>query len=596
VTFVSSNDGDAEDSDSATDIEEIQIRQKKKSKDANKKDKSNKSGSKKKKSKDSETDEANSSGPESDGHRGGPENGFQGQLNRGILKKGAYPEGVPYPSQRTPNYIEPVRAEVVLTERVVESPNDPPPNAYYDAEHNVMRVYHGPVWGTTSNQGLYPRKGSSRPLPVGMPHPSQNPYLAGFAQDHGQGQRGQGKNPDEENNNIMPVTQGMPVNTWPAMYPPPGFPSYDAAHFGGHPYWQQPPMPPPFASGAAGDGPPRAPSSQDKDKAGASNVMPPGIAADKVCYSDEPYEWKPRMFTDFALQPATEDRPASNAGSQTNHWGTGSNGNGKGSSAKGGNDNWAGFGDDSNNNNQDNAWGSNNNCNNSWNGGGSNHNNNNTGWGSQQNNSQNGGNGSTKGDNTWGESNTNNNNNNNNNTTGWGSSSWGNGADNNITGWGNTSTSNDNNNGWGNGTGSTNNNNDWGTSGNNGSNSGNANATSAWDTGNNEQASSSSPVLGGFDLFNEPDDQKVQNWDDNGKKNNRNNKQRGRSGKHDAPNSNAGSTNDNQGGAFAVFSRKDDSVGGAGDNNIMPTVNMPGAYSWGDPSAAASTGGKADKW
>lgn len=579
MTFESSNDGDAEDSDSATDVEEVKVQ--KKPAQANKKDKNKgsnpKAASKKNKAKDSETDDANSSGPEPENNKGRAEKASKGQSGRGgILKKGTYPEGAPYPSQRTPNYIEPVRAEVVLTERVVESPNDPPPNAYYDAEHNVMRVYHGPVWGSNSNQGLYPRKGtSSRPLPIGMPHPSQNPYLGGFNQDHGKGQRGQGQGPDEDNN-IMPVTQGMPRNAWSAMCPPPGFPPYDP-QFGGPPYWQ-PPMPP-FASAPAGDGAPRAPSSHDKDKAGASNVMPSGVA-DKVCRS-ELDQLRARMFTEFELQTASNDKPASNAGagSQGNHWGTGSNGNGGGSSAKGGNDNWASFGDQ--NNDQDNAWGTSaNNCNNSWNGGGSNNNNNNNaGWGSQQNNSQNGGNGSNKGDDAWGGSNANKN-------TGWAGSSWdNNGGKNNITGWATASSAN--NNEWGNGAGNTNDNGSWGNAGNNGSNSGNANATSNWDADNN--GATSSPALG--DLLKEPEDnQKVQNWDDNGKKDR---KGKGKANQ-DKANDNASSAADNQGGgAWGVYLQKDDSVA-AGDNNIMPmhTVNMPGA--WGDPTAAASTGGKAD--
>lgn len=184
--------------------------------------------------------------------------GMSEALGQGMLKKGNYPEAWPEVHNRRPNYIEPVRAEVVQTERVIETPHDPPPNAYYDAEHNVIRVYHGPVWGGNANNGLYPRRDvPARPLPMGMPHPLQNPYLGGFNQP--------GQDGNQDNN--MPITQGMPMNAWSAMVPPPGFPQ-DQNHFGmpGQQRWGQE-----LPGGA------RAPSSHDKDKAGADNIMPAGI-------------------------------------------------------------------------------------------------------------------------------------------------------------------------------------------------------------------------------------------------------------------------------------------------------------------------------
>ncbi|KAF4123195.1 hypothetical protein GMORB2_6745 [Geosmithia morbida] len=104
-------------------------------------------------------------------------------------KANSYPSALPGPHPRRPNYIEPIRAEVVQTERVIETPEDPSPNAYYDARNNIVRVYHGPVWGRSSSasnagqfQSLYPRRDTSlRPLPMGVPHPMQNPYHHGFA-------------------------------------------------------------------------------------------------------------------------------------------------------------------------------------------------------------------------------------------------------------------------------------------------------------------------------------------------------------------------------------------------------------------------------
>ena len=193
-------------------------------------------------------------------------------------KKGNYPEAFPGPHPRRPHYIEPVRAEVVQTERVMETPQDPPPNAYYDAEHNIIRVYHGPVWGGNPNQSLYPRRDSSmRPLPIGMPHPTQNPYYYGFNNPPPQQQQQQQPQPQPGPENF-PVTQGMPTNAWAAMCPPPGYP---ADKLGG---------PAPLdtddqglatnggafhkMSGAKGLGPP---SSKDKDKAGDNNVGPGSI-------------------------------------------------------------------------------------------------------------------------------------------------------------------------------------------------------------------------------------------------------------------------------------------------------------------------------
>lgn len=181
-------------------------------------------------------------------------------------KKGDYPEAFPGPHPRRPHYIEPVRAEVVQTERVLETPQDPPPNAYYDAEHNIIRVYHGPVWGGNPNQSLYPRRDSSmRPLPIGMPHPMQNPYYHGFNNPPPQQQ------PGLEN---FPVTQGMPMNAWTSMCPPLGFPpgqlgpgmfDREPATNGGA-FHQM--------SGANGR---KAPSTMDKDKAGDNNVVPGSI-------------------------------------------------------------------------------------------------------------------------------------------------------------------------------------------------------------------------------------------------------------------------------------------------------------------------------
>lgn len=46
-----------------------------------------------------------------------------------------------------PRTVQPCRAIVVLREDVIECPSDPRPNAFFDAQSGVMRVYHGTVYG-----------------------------------------------------------------------------------------------------------------------------------------------------------------------------------------------------------------------------------------------------------------------------------------------------------------------------------------------------------------------------------------------------------------------------------------------------------------
>ncbi|POR37893.1 Uncharacterized protein TPAR_01916 [Tolypocladium paradoxum] len=217
-------------------------------------------------------------------------------------KNGDYPEAFLAPHPRRPNLIEPIRAEVVQTERVVESPEDPPPNAYYDPEHGVLRVYHGPVYGSSQGHALYPRRDASgRPLPVGMPHPTQNPYYYGFNQA-----------PPQQGQEHVPITQGMPVTSYNAMCPPPAFaPGFPGGFPQGGPpgMWQDPnvnpnpnvnlnPIPNPngnkgaFSMSGANGG---SPFSKHKDKDGANNVAP-GSVKD---LQHNPY-YKPRVISQFS--------------------------------------------------------------------------------------------------------------------------------------------------------------------------------------------------------------------------------------------------------------------------------------------------------
>jgi hypothetical protein len=166
-------------------------------------------------------------------------------------KSKAYPKAMPGPNPRRPNLIEPIRAEVVQTERVIESQEDPPPNAYYDHANNVLRVYHGPVYGGHHNRSLYPiRDPNNLSLPLGTAHPVQNPYFHGFS-----------------NAPLQPPQQGQenkvgaqwPGGTWPGMqwpYAPPCAPAPGA------------PGAPPPVNGSKG---------AFSDRAGRNNVAPAGV-------------------------------------------------------------------------------------------------------------------------------------------------------------------------------------------------------------------------------------------------------------------------------------------------------------------------------
>ncbi|KAG6008472.1 hypothetical protein E4U43_000152 [Claviceps pusilla] len=188
------------------------------------------------------------------------------------VEKPGYPAGFPGPHARRPNLIEPIRAQVVHTERVVETPEDPPPNAYYDVENNIVRIYYGPAYGYHGHS-LYPKRDPSHlPLPVGMPHPAQNPYYHGF-------ERG----PEKLNNlEHVPITQGMHIAPWNAYCPPPAAAAFHG--YAGYPGAFPPPRPPPPPETKNNKGVfsvPAAPSSKDQDISGANNVFPPAAAAAK---------------------------------------------------------------------------------------------------------------------------------------------------------------------------------------------------------------------------------------------------------------------------------------------------------------------------
>ncbi|KAL2205090.1 hypothetical protein CC79DRAFT_1323831 [Sarocladium strictum] len=166
-------------------------------------------------------------------------------------KSKLYPEAMPGPNLRRPNLIAPIRAQVVQVEDVVESQEDPPPNSYYDKANNVLRSYHGPVYGGFQNGGLYPKRDPKHTaLPTGTAHPLRNPYFYGFNNAPPQLSRpGQGNGPEAQ----------WPPGAWPGM-PWPYAP----------PYGQMPP---------GADAPPPVKGSKGafSDRAGRNNVAPDGV-------------------------------------------------------------------------------------------------------------------------------------------------------------------------------------------------------------------------------------------------------------------------------------------------------------------------------
>ncbi|KAI9167502.1 hypothetical protein HJFPF1_03630 [Paramyrothecium foliicola] len=237
-------------------------------------------------------------------------------------KAALYPEAFPASHSRRPNLIEPIRAEVVQTERVVETPEDPPPNAFFDTDHNIIRVYYGPVYGNHHGRSLYPKRDpSNRPLPIGMPHPSQNLYLHGFNVSGASA-------PVPQNTPAQaPLTQGMPPGPWGAMYPPP--PWYASAYPGG-----------PVQGGETGPAEPdqggskgvfsmqngnsgRSASSNMKNKDGANNVGPGSVKG----LEDNPYIPK-RYKSQFSTYGSNRSASAaSQQGGKANSWRQSNNGN-----------------------------------------------------------------------------------------------------------------------------------------------------------------------------------------------------------------------------------------------------------------------------
>ncbi|KAH6604291.1 hypothetical protein Trco_007737 [Trichoderma cornu-damae] len=196
-----------------------------------------------------------------------------------------YPEGgYHYSHSRAPNLIAPIRAEVMQTERVVETQDDPPPNAYYDALHNVVRVYHGSVYGQNGRHMFAPRDyAAGLGHPSGMPHPMPNPYYPSYNNVMPLHPPQQQLLPPHGYEHV-PITQGMPMPGWNAMVPPPGFPAYN--YQGGPPpmpaAWYEQHLDKQGTKGAfsmchGAGGTPDSKGSKNKPREPDNNVMPEAV-------------------------------------------------------------------------------------------------------------------------------------------------------------------------------------------------------------------------------------------------------------------------------------------------------------------------------
>ncbi|KAI0013637.1 hypothetical protein F4779DRAFT_345176 [Xylariaceae sp. FL0662B] len=99
--------------------------------------------------------------------------------------KAGYPPYHPPPKARQGNAILPSRSQVTHIEHHVEDNEDPRPNAFFDHENGIMRVYHGQAY-SNPHGALYPKRAHNQTLPVGTVHPTSNPWYNSFPTVAGQ--------------------------------------------------------------------------------------------------------------------------------------------------------------------------------------------------------------------------------------------------------------------------------------------------------------------------------------------------------------------------------------------------------------------------
>ncbi|KAF3072829.1 hypothetical protein CFAM422_004724 [Trichoderma lentiforme] len=342
-------------------------------------------------------------------------------------------DGYHYTHSRPPNLIAPIRAEVMQTERVVETQDDPPPNAYYDGLHGVLRVYHGAVYGQNGHSMFAARENTAGPPhSFGNSNQTQNPYYHGY-------------------NNVMPmplpqqqlpphgyehvpITQGLPIPGWNAMAPPAGYPPYNCQGLPPMPgAWYEQQLNRQGTKGAfsmyngIGGTPDR--KGKHKPREPDNNVMP------EVTKPNPYYTKRQSPFSNMGSN-RSDGKPPSHSG-QSNCSKNGNRDTGP---------NW-----DTASRRSVGAWANSSNHGATWGDGGGDTNNNNQGGGDQW------GSGGGGGD-TWGTTNNNNDQWDNNNNNNSGADPWGTGGNdqNNQGGWGTTDNGNNGGNTWGDGNGNDN--------------------------------------------------------------------------------------------------------------------------------------------
>lgn len=199
-----------------------------------------------------------------------------------------------YPKEMEPNLIMPIRSKVMQVEHALEGPNDPRPNAFFDATKGIARVYHGPQYGNHMAE-LYGKSNSAKIPPGGPATPSQRGYPSGWG--------------------------GHPAyGPWLFPGPPPGYPGPEGPQ--GTPFGPSMPI--------MNTGPPK---NEDEMKVAAAKGF--GLSGQAIPQT-------PAVIRAFKQQEQEQEKAASERASQKNggNWNAGGGGNGWGDNNNNVNTNW----------------------------------------------------------------------------------------------------------------------------------------------------------------------------------------------------------------------------------------------------------------
>ncbi|KAI1457736.1 hypothetical protein F4805DRAFT_163404 [Annulohypoxylon moriforme] len=283
----------------------------------------------------------------------------------------------PRPENRHVSFVMPSQSRVLHVEHSVEQPSDPHPNAFYDNRNGVMRVYHGPAYGNPTGT-LYPHRiYDNQPLPIGTPHPRENPWYNGF----------------QATPNTGHVTSREPPQTYqPHGYAPTGAPPGHPQEnqwfqgYGSIPIGRAPDYGNDFdqakydrevreANGSRNQSAKGSPVSKNSDRAGRSNVVPQAKTNNK-----KPNDTQNAHGAQKGSRPKDGGQSSGQAKSKNirqqlrnvregeqaemgwNDWGANPTGNGSwgpdnNSKHSGGNNAWGASGDAKSRGSGDNKWG-----------------------------------------------------------------------------------------------------------------------------------------------------------------------------------------------------------------------------------------------